>query len=88
MTNIVNAPGLVSPSFWLVAQGSISVAKLDIALFDRDKDHAVRAATRMVQSLHPAGYYMFSLCDATGAHLLAEFVTNQPALEIVVKRCD
>lgn len=57
------APGILQPKFWLIAQGSIGTPKLDIALFERDKTHAIDTARQMIKSLHAAGYYMFTLGD-------------------------
>lgn len=76
-----DAPGLLYPSFWFIASGNISTTKLDIALFDRDKEHAIASATRMTKSLHAAGYYLFSVCDATGSKLLASISVKQPPIE-------
>lgn len=80
------ASGLLSPSFWLIARGSMLVPKLDVALFDRDKEHAINSATRMTEALHAAGYRSFALVNGPGTECVATLTVQQPPAHVTVER--
>lgn len=77
------------PKFMMVAQGSITTPKLDIAIWTDKPSCAVEEATKVAATLHKAGYFMFALDQfEEGQDLpieVASFTVEQPEVAVTVK---
>lgn len=65
---------ITTPKNWLVAQGSVTTPKLDIALW---QDEPTKEAYAMAASLHKAGYFSFNVFNAEGKQLMSISVEEQ-----------
>lgn len=70
-----------APEFYLVAQGSVTTPKLDIALWSSD---TTKAAHEMAATLHKAGYFLFSVYKADGTMVLS-LTVEQPEVIVTSK---
>ena len=70
------------PKAWLIAQGSVSTPKLDIALWGREP---VEEAKKMAIGLSMGGYFMFTVIDAEEEKQLAS-IRVEPVEPTVIVR--
>lgn len=61
--------------FFLVASGSATMERLDIALFASEVEHAKSIARRMIPALAKADYFSFSVYEATSETDFTEIVS-------------